>query len=64
MNGFVLLSILALIGAVTSLVWGLISMGRGGENDEARSVVLMASRVKWQAIAVGLLLTGLYLSAH
>jgi len=62
MNPFVLFAMFALVGVIISLVWGLISMGGGGEADENRSLVLMAARVKWQAVAIVLLLISLYFS--
>ena len=60
MNALIVLAVICMIATVGALGWGLISMANGGAYDETHSTELMFARVKWQGIAV-LLLVGAYL---
>jgi len=54
--------ILALIGAVATLVWGVRSMAQGGSYDQEHSEKLMFMRVGIQTAAVILIIAALLFS--
>jgi hypothetical protein len=51
-----------LLGAIGSLGWGMVSMGRGGQYDEEHSEALMFSRIKWHALAIVLLVIAFFVN--
>jgi hypothetical protein len=62
MNGLLVLTIICLIGVVFALARGVFAMSHGGELDDQVSERMMVARLKWQAMAVVLLIVGYYLS--
>ncbi|MCB1859047.1 MAG: twin transmembrane helix small protein [Gammaproteobacteria bacterium] len=61
MSLFNFLVVIALLATVASLVWGLISMVRGGDYDESHSAKLMNTRIAFQGVALLLMLAALLL---
>ena len=55
MNAMTILIVLALIGTLITLGWGVGSMAHGGRYDEEHSFQLMAARVGFQAVTLVLL---------
>ncbi|MCB1850692.1 MAG: twin transmembrane helix small protein [Gammaproteobacteria bacterium] len=60
MNLFSILVVAALLATIASLIWGLLSMVRGGEYDESHSAKLMNTRIAFQGIALLLILLALF----
>ena len=61
MSMFTFLVVLALLATVASLMWGLVSMVRGGEYDESHSAKLMSTRIAFQGFALMVILLALFL---
>ncbi len=62
METLTIIIVLALIATIFVLAQGVISMVRGGKNDEKNCENLMTCRVVIQGIAVVLILAALFLS--
>lgn len=62
MQTLTILIILALVATIVSLVWGVGSMGRGGEFDRKHMDQFMSARVAFQGIALVLLIIALVIS--
>ena len=60
MSLFTFLVVLALLATVASLMWGLVSMVRGGEYDEGHSAKLMNARIAFQGFALIVILIALF----
>ena len=54
---------IAVVAVVVTLLYGVITMARGGEGAKAKSNVIMRWRVGLQAFAIVVLLIGFYLKA-
>lgn len=50
------LIVLALVATIVSLVWGLGSMGAGGQYDDKHYTQFMTARIGFQALAIVLLI--------
>ena len=61
METLTLVIILALVSTVSALVFGLVSMGKGGKFDEEFGEGFMWARVILQGASVALLLLALWL---
>ncbi|MCP4289525.1 MAG: twin transmembrane helix small protein [Gammaproteobacteria bacterium] len=61
MTFFTFLVVVALLATIASLVWGLVSMVRGGEYDESHSAKLMNTRIAFQGFALIVILIALFL---
>ena len=61
METLTLVIILALVSTVSALVFGLVSMGKGGKFDEEFGEGFMWARVIMQGLSVALLLLALWL---
>jgi len=61
MSLFTFLVVVGLLATIASLVWGLISMVRGGEYDEGHSAKLMNARIAFQGFALLVILIALFL---
>jgi hypothetical protein len=60
MSLFTILVTAALLATLASLVWGLVSMSRGGEYDESHAPRLMNARIGFQGLALLLILIALF----
>ncbi len=54
---------LAVLSVVVTLIWGVLTMARGGASAKARSNKIMRWRVGLQAVAVAALLVGFFIKA-
>ena len=61
METLTLVIILALVSTVSALVFGLVSMGKGGKFDQEFGEGFMWARVILQGLSVALLLLALWL---
>ena len=61
METLTLVIILALVSTLSALVFGLVSMGKGGKFDEEFGEGFMWARVILQGLSVALLLLALWL---
>ena len=61
MSLFTFLVVVALLATIASLVWGMLSMVRGGEYDENHSAKLMNTRIIFQGLALIVILVALFL---
>lgn len=64
MNMFTVLAIVAALGAVTALVFGIGAMTQDGEVGHRKSEVWMGWRVAFQALALALLVLGFLATAN
>ena len=62
MNVLTTVIVLAMLATAATLIWGVVSMARGGEFDQHHSQQLMFARVGLQGITLLLLLIALFIT--
>ena len=60
-NIILIISALIVLGI---LMWGVITMGRGGKYNKSMSNVIMRYRIIFQAIAIVIFISILYIKRH